>query len=107
MAGIIPANKDDRSSTLSTLHTIGALGSGLAWLICALTLWWQLKKNALWKNVAKLTLLLPFVMIFAVSFVPEYYPGIAQRMLFAAYFIYILVLAIKLMASKDQIRIRN
>ena len=93
LAGIFPANMEYRKSISSIIHSIGSLGGGICWLLCALTLWWQLKKNNTWKSIAIYTFLIPFIMIIAMSFVSENTPGISQRIAFAANYLFILILA--------------
>lgn len=102
LAGLFPADMEDRKSITSLMHAIGSLGGGVFWILCALTLWWQLKKNKIWKSTAIATFLLPFIMILAMSFVSEDTPGLSQRIVFAAMYLFILILAGKqlLIANK-------
>lgn len=95
LAGLFPADMDYRNSFSSVMHVIGSMGSGLFWLLSALTLWWQLQKDSNWKTVAIITFIIPFVTVFAMGLVPTYAPGIAQRIGFAGYYFFILVLAIR------------
>lgn len=105
LAGLFPADMDYRNSFNSVMHVIGSMGSGLFWLFCALTLWWQLKKDNDWKTVAIITFIIPFITVFAMGFVPDYTPGIAQRIGFAGYYLFILVLAIKQWKQVNAIKI--
>lgn len=102
LAGLFPANMENRKSITTIIHLIGALGSGICWFLCALTLWWQLKKNNVWKNTSIATFLIPFIMILAMSFVPKDKPGLSQRITFIAYYLFFLILAVKqlLIANK-------
>ena len=102
LAGLFPANTEDRQSITTIIHSIGALGSGMFWLLCALTLWWQLKKENIWKTTAIATFLIPFIMILAMSFVSEDTPALGQRIVFSALYLFILILAVKqlLIANK-------
>jgi len=95
LAGLFPANMEYRNSFSSVMHVLGSMGSGLFWLISALTLWWQLKKDNGWKTIAIITLIIPFATVFTMAFVPEHTPGISQRVGFGGYFLFILALAIK------------
>lgn len=95
IAGLFPANMENRKSMTTIIHYIGAGGGGLFWLLCALTLWWQLKKNNIWKNTAISAFLIPFVMILAMSFVSAETPGLSQRILFISMYLFILLLAVK------------
>lgn len=52
VAGIFPGDLDHKTSFTTTMHLAGAIGSGLLWLICVFTLWWQLKKKAHWESIA-------------------------------------------------------
>lgn len=100
LAGFFPANMENKQSINTIIHSIGSLGGGVFWLLCALTLWWQLKKNDDWKLIAILTFLIPFIMILAMSFVSENTPGISQRIGFIANYSFILILAGKLLLTK-------
>ncbi len=93
IAGLFPANMENKKSMTTIMHSIGALGGGVFWFLCALTLWWQLKKNNIWKNTAISTFVIPFIMILAMSFVSDDTPGLSQRILFIAMYLFILVLA--------------
>ena len=95
LAGIFPADLENRKSMTTIIHTIGAQGGGIFWLLCALTLCWQLKKNKLWKNTAIISFTIPFLMILAMSFVSENTPGLSQRIVFIAMYLYIFILACK------------
>ncbi len=95
LAGLFPVDMDHRSSFGSVMHGIGSMGSGLFWLFSAVTLWWQLKKDQIWKTVAIITLIIPFITIFTMGFISAHEPGIAQRVGFGGYYIFILVLAVK------------
>lgn len=95
MAGIFPANIEDRKSVTTTMHLIGAQGSGIFWLLSALTLCWQLKKNKLWKGTAIASFIIPFLMLLAMVFVSKDTPGLAQRIVFIAMYLFILILAVK------------
>ena len=102
LAGLFPADMEDKKSITTIMHQIGSLGGGVFWFLCALTLWWQLKKNKYWKNTAIAIFLLPFIMILAMSFVSKDTPGLSQRIAFAAMYLFILILAAKqfLIANK-------
>jgi hypothetical membrane protein len=95
LAGIFPADMDHKNSFCTVMHIIGSMGSGLFWLLSALTLWWQLKKDNDWKAVAIITVIIPFITIFIMGFIPAHTPGISQRVGFGGYYIFILVLSIK------------
>lgn len=101
LAGFFPANMEDRQSVNTIIHSVGSFGSGAFWLVCALTLWWQLKKKDGWKLVAISTFLIPFVMIIAMSMVSENTPGLAQRIAFSANYLFILIIAIKLLMTES------
>jgi hypothetical membrane protein len=93
LAGLFPANMEDRNALGSIIHSIGALGGGVCWFLSALTLWWQLKKNSIWKNTGITSFMIPLIMILAISFVSENTPGLSQRILFIANYLFILLLA--------------
>lgn len=95
VAGFFPVDMDNRQAVSSIIHTMGSLGAGVSWLLCALTLWWQLKKNDSWKLTAIVTLIVPFLMIISMSFVSENSPGFSQRIAFGFNYLFILILAYK------------
>lgn len=99
LAGFFPVDMENRQSMSSMLHTVGSLGSGITWMICALTLWWQLKKKEGWKAVAMVTFAIPFAMIVAMLFIPDTSPGLSQRIAFTFYFLYMALLAGKLVTA--------
>jgi len=93
LAGIFPVDMENKQSISSIIHSIGSLGGGICWILCAWTLWWQLKKKHNWKTTAIFTFLIPFIMLIAMSFVSENTPGTSQRIAFAANYLFILILA--------------
>ena len=95
LAGLFPANMENNTAITTIIHQIGANGGGVFWLLSALTLWWQLKKNSIWRTTAIATFLIPFIMILAMSFVSEDTPGLGQRIVFSALYLFILILAVK------------
>jgi len=107
LSGAFPADMENKQSLITIMHLIGARGSGVFWLLAALTLWWQLKKKNHWKTVAIITFLMPFGITIAMSFVPKNFPGLSQRIVFAFYYLYILVLAIKLLNQREESPIAN
>lgn len=102
LSGAFPADMEKRQSLITIIHLIGAGGSGVFWLFAALTLWWQLKKKDNWKTVSIITFLIPFGMIIAMYFVPKNFPGLSQRIAFAAVYLYIIILAIKLLTHREE-----
>lgn len=106
LAGLFPANMESKTSINTIIHLIGAGGGGVFWFLCALTLWWQLKKNSIWRNAAIISFIIPFVMILAMGFVSENTPGISQRIVFIALYLFVLILAGKqlLIANKTRLR---
>lgn len=107
LAGIFPADLENRKSMTTIIHTIGAQGSGIFWLLCALTLWWQLKKNKVWKSPAIISFTIPFIMILAMGFVSETTPGLSQRIVFIAMYLYIFILAGKQMLVANNTSQKN
>lgn len=101
LAGVFPVDMENRRSIISTIHGIGAMASGGFWLLSALTIWWQLKKIDGWKVAAYASFFIPFIMIAAMSLVPENMPGLAQRFSFGANYFFILILGIKILYHKS------
>lgn len=106
LAGIFPLDLVNRNSTLTIFHSIGSLGSGIFWLVAALTIWWQLRKRNGWKRVAIVLFLIPFITILVVSFIPKDLPGLAQRITFSGYYLYLMILATKQIVSTPISKIR-
>ena len=104
LAGLFPANMENRTAITTIIHQIGANGGGVFWLLSALTLWWQLKKNHVWKTTAIATFLIPFIMILAMSFVHEDTPGLGQRIVFSALYLFVFILAVKLLFLENKSR---
>lgn len=94
-SGVFPADMENKDSIITILHTTASFGGGLCWLLCSLTLWWELKKRDGWRWIAIITFLIPFMLIIAMSFVSENKPGLSQRIGFMANYLFILVIAIK------------
>lgn len=107
IAGLFPANMENKKSITTIMHSIGALGGGVFWFLCALTLWWQLKKNNIWKSTAISAFVIPFIMILAMSFVSEDTPGLSQRILFIAMYLFILILAVKQLLIANNTKQKN
>lgn len=102
LAGIFPANMENKQSLITIIHLIGAGSSGVFWFLCALTLWWQLKKIDNWKTVSIITFLIPFGMIIGMSFVSKNSPGLSQRIVFASLYLYIIILSSKLLNQREE-----
>ena len=107
LAGLFAADMNNRNSFNTVMHLIGSMGSGLFWLFSGLTLWWQLKKDKGWKMVAIITLIILIITIFTMGLVPKYLPGIAQRIGFGGYYLFILVLAFKLSKQLSAVKISD
>ncbi len=103
----VPADMDNVQSINSIIHIIGSTGGGILWLLCALTLWWQLKKIPSWKPIAIVTFSIPFIMLLAMSFVPENNPGIIQRISVTCNYAFISILAIKQLNSSYRKHIQS
>ncbi|MDB5234725.1 MAG: hypothetical protein JWR44_1718 [Hymenobacter sp.] len=101
LAGICPVDMDHRDTSSSLLHAVGSLGSGLAWLGCAITIGLQLRQEPAWADLRQplwglVGLAVVLVLLVGVA-LPDT-PGLGQRISFAAYFLFVGVLARRLYA---------
>jgi len=99
LAGAFPVDLDQRASFSSLLHTLGALGSGLAWLGCAGTIGRALRQHPAWADLrAPLRWLvgLAVAAVLLVGVVSPATPALGQRISFAAYFLFVGILAQRL-----------
>ena len=108
ITGIFPVDMEVRSSVSSQLHLAGAMLCGVLW---ALSLFWlapQLKKDARFPTMARLT---PWFVLFLVANVAwqivwqstgALLPGWGQRIGFAGYFLWLAIIGSLLAFSRDQ-----
>ncbi|HEX8327040.1 MAG TPA: DUF998 domain-containing protein [Hymenobacter sp.] len=96
LAGAFPMDMDHRSAAASVLHTVGSVGSGVAWLASASLMSRALRSASYWASVARplavvawtaapLIVLLPVLLPAA--------PALGQRIAFVSYFVFVLLLA--------------
>lgn len=104
LSGIFPMDMAHRLAPGSVLHQVGASGSGLAWLLSAFTLGRPLRRNPAWAGMARPLLGLVWAtiaLIVLVGAVSPATPGLGQRVAFAGYFGFILVLARRLYGAEN------
>jgi hypothetical membrane protein len=100
LAGAFPMDMAHRTSLGSVLHTAGALGSGLAWLLGAFTMGRHLRPHPGWASLVRPLMLLVWLAVVLILLVPVLSPGtpaLGQRVSFAAYFLFVLLLAFRLL----------
>lgn len=106
VAGIFPGDFDNRQSTTMLLHTIGSFGSYLFFLVGAFTYPARMRASLYWKKMVRPALLCTWVTIVAGSWpmiVPSA-PAFGQRIVFAGYFLWILLAAFRLLNQPTQAR---
>jgi hypothetical membrane protein len=104
LAGICPMDMSQRAAPVSLLHAAGSLGSGLAWLLCAFTLGRPLRSQPAWLSLAIPLQLLTWtglLLIVLIGVVSPATPGLGQRVSFAVYFLFVLLLARRLYSLKS------
>lgn len=106
LSGIFPMDMAHRLAPGSLVHQVGALGSGLAWLLSAFILGRPLRRNPAWAGLVRPLLGLVWAtiaLILLVGTVSPATPGLGQRVAFAGYFGFILVLARRLYGVKNMV----
>lgn len=93
---------NDRQSFTSLVHTIGSLGSGLAWLCCGFSSWRVLRNEPAWRNLSLGLTVLPVLVIAAILLTPADKPALGQRFAFIGYFLFVGLLAIRLLKITEQ-----
>ena len=89
LSGVFPGDFENRTSFTMVMHTIGALGTFLAFLICGFMLPGILRRNRDWRAYAWPSLALVILSI-AVGFMRSgNTPGLGQRLGFACFFAWI------------------
>ncbi|WP_286748172.1 DUF998 domain-containing protein [Roseivirga sp. UBA1976] len=94
-SGIFPGDFEERSSATMLLHTVGSIGSFIAFMIAAFTLPIVLKKHYYWKKATGPSLALAWLSILSGFLRSGDMPGLGQRLGFTFYFLWIAYLAIK------------
>jgi len=93
MAGVFPMDMANRQAPVSVLHTLGSLGSGLAWILCTLASWRALRSEPAWRNLAWPLSMLPVGVVLLMVLTPPDMPALAQRFSFLGYFGFVVALA--------------
>ncbi len=89
LSGVFPGDFENRTSFTMVMHTIGALGTFIAFLICGFMLPRILLQHPHWKTLAWPSLMLVILSI-AVGFLRTgNTPGLGQRLGFACFFAWI------------------
>lgn len=98
LSGIFPADMDNKSSTATIFHYVGAIGSYIFFLLGALTYPKQMKKSAYWKKAIKPTLLFTAITFVFGNwpFVFPQMPAVGQRFVFFFYLFWVFYTAILL-----------
>jgi hypothetical membrane protein len=102
LAGVFPMDMDHRSTLGSVLHTVGSLGSGLAWMGCVATLAPPLARQPAWAGLPRRLWMLTgaaIAVVVLLGIVSPGTPALGQRVSFAAYFLSIALLAVRLYST--------
>ena len=89
MSGVFPGDFDNRTSPTMILHTIGALGSFLAFLVCGFAMPWLFRRHSGWSVYAWPSLGIVALSIAAGFFRTGNAPGIGQRLGFLCFFLWV------------------
>lgn len=108
LSGIFPANMDDRSSTTTVIHLVGAFGSYIFFLLGAFTYPRLMKKSTYWKKAIKPTLIFTVITLIFGNwyFVFPHMPAVGQRFVFFFYLLWVFYTAILLYKAPDDKLIR-
>tara|TARA_R110001592_G_scaffold6901_2_gene38095 strand:- start:1475 stop:2071 length:597 start_codon:yes stop_codon:yes gene_type:complete len=93
--GAAPMNYENFSALTSWLHIIGAMGSGLVFMIAGFTIAKQLRKDSYWATITKPLIVLVWLLIISGFFRESDFGGLAQKIGILAYYIYVSLLSIK------------
>lgn len=102
LAGAFPMDMTQRSSPGSLIHTMGSLGSGVAWLLCSLGSWGVLRQEPGWQDLAGVSVALPLLVVLAILFTPADTPGLGQRFAFMGYFLFVGLLSWRLLTITNR-----
>ena len=99
--GVIPAEMRGGSPALDSPYTIGHIlmtfVSGMPWVVATFVLAHQMKKNSDWRIVSNVSLALGLMAIACFGLrATTVLPGVAQRVSFAVYFAWFLIMSIQL-----------
>jgi hypothetical membrane protein len=102
LAGIFPADMDNRRSATMLLHVVGSWGSFIGFLVAAFSYPRQWKKDPYWQKISRPSLVLVWLAIVwgAWPFVFPQMPALGQRFVFLFYYSWILLLAYRLYRSQ-------
>ncbi len=98
VSGIFPGDFNDKSSTTMLLHTLGSFGSYLFFLLGAFTYPQLMTKSDYWRKAVAPTLIFTWLTILFGSwpFIFPHMPAVGQRIVFAFYFLWIGLMAMRL-----------
>ena len=96
LSGIFPGDFDNRTSFTMIMHTIGSLGSFIAFLVSGF--WYPkiFRNKITWNSISKLSLSLVILSILSGFIRYGQAPGLGQRIGFAFFFAWIFVVGLSL-----------
>ena len=89
LAGVFPADMDNRLSTTTVVHYVGSLGSGVAFILAAFWLPSRFRKSSSWQWLSAPLLTLAWGLVLSMPIRSTDYPGLGQRVSFGIYFAWI------------------
>lgn len=89
ISGVFPGDFENRSSATMILHTLGALGSFLVFLVCGFAAPFLLRRHVSWRAYAWPSLAIVLLSIASGFLRSGAAPGIGQRLGFAFFFLWI------------------
>jgi hypothetical membrane protein len=103
LSGVFPGDFENRTSTTMILHTVGSLGSFVAFLVAGFWLPKFFRSRQDWRWVALPSLILVIVSIVTGFLRSGEAPGLGQRFGFACYFLWVGLVGLALFRSNSRI----
>jgi len=100
LAGLFPGDFENKTSFTMLMHTIGSMGSFIAFLVAAFTYPLHLRKSIYWEKTIVPSLTFTWLCILSGFLRTGTAPGIGQRVGFLLYFLWIAFMAVHLYRSQ-------
>ena len=101
LAGIFPGDFEDRDSLTMIVHAVGALGSGLCFVLSVLFYVPAMRSTRHWRNLAPISLALAIAFFLSGFLRTGSAPALGQKIGFLIFFLWIAVMAWRLFQPDD------